>query len=201
MKGLASYLPEHSVAYAEQLLAKSRVLLKISGDRLTKLGDYRPKSSKSPAQITVNNSLNPYAFLITLIHELAHAIAFEDHGKSIQAHGKEWKSTFRELMLPLLNNQVFPVDVLVQLERHMANPKASTGADLKLLRTLRKYDANTTLFLEDIADGSPFQLRNGKRFIKGARRRKNFLCKTLDGRRNYLINPLAEVELLNEATL
>jgi hypothetical protein len=193
MQELAKYIPEQALTYVAHLLNKSAVQLRISRQRLTKLGDYRPPTSKQPAQISVNHNLNPYSFLITLIHELAHAIAFNDHGRAIKSHGKEWKSTFRELMQPLLTSSVFPATILIQLERHMANPKASTGADIRLLRALNRFDENPTTYLEDLSEGSAFQLRNGKQFVKGARRRKHYLCKAVQSNRMYLINPLAEV--------
>jgi predicted SprT family Zn-dependent metalloprotease len=41
-------------------------------------------------EITVNSNLNKYKFLITLIHEISHLVAFEKFGRNIKPHGNEW---------------------------------------------------------------------------------------------------------------
>ena len=47
-------------------------------------------------------NLNPYRFLMTLVHEVAHLVAFQKYGRAIKPHGKEWKFTFQTLMLPFI---------------------------------------------------------------------------------------------------
>jgi hypothetical protein len=37
---------------------------------------------------------------MTLIHEIAHLVAFEKYGRNIKPHGQEWKHTFQQLMVP-----------------------------------------------------------------------------------------------------
>lgn len=194
MVTLEDHLPASAIPYVRTLLQNSRVRLKISRKRLSKYGDYRPGINGQPHLVTINRDLNPYSFLITLVHELAHAFAFDRYGYRIRPHGKEWKSTFCKLMEPLLTITVFPADVLLYLQRHMSNPKASTSADPYLLRVLRNYDRQESrLFLEDLPEGSEFSLLNGRLFVKGEKKRKNFLCVALNNKRKYLINPLAEV--------
>ena len=56
-------------------------------------------------QITINNDLNKYRFLITLIHEMAHLVTFKDMPRS-KPHGKEWKINFQRLMLPFLHPEI-----------------------------------------------------------------------------------------------
>ena len=77
---LQKYLPERAVDLVFELIKTNNVHLKIVNQRQTKHGDYR-RMSNGTHVITVNNSLNKYAFLITLVHEIAHLVAFEKYGR------------------------------------------------------------------------------------------------------------------------
>lgn len=193
------YIPENAVSYVDELLDYSRVQLKIVRGRSTKYGDYKLPVKGAPSVITINRDLNSFAFLITLVHEVAHALAYIKYGRKIKPHGVEWKNTFRELMQPLLTLSIFPEELLQELNRHMQNPKASTGSDTSLFRILRSFDKHEKLYLEDLDYGDRFSLRSGRVFKKGDKRRKNFLCISEDNRRKYLVNPLAEVTLVQKA--
>jgi len=119
---LSKYIPERSVAQAFELIVKCNVHLKIVNERVTRHGDYR-KMPNGQHQITVNATLNKYRFLITLIHEIAHLVAFEKYGRYIKPHGIEWKRSFQQLMLPYINPDVFPVKLLPILANHFKNPR------------------------------------------------------------------------------
>jgi len=73
---LQKYLPEHAVNSIFELIVSNGVHLKIVNERVTRHGDYR-KGASGKHEITVNANLNKYRFLITLIHEIAHLVAFE----------------------------------------------------------------------------------------------------------------------------
>lgn len=88
---LSNYIPERAVDPTFQLIATYNIHLKIVNERKTRHGDYRELNGAP--QITVNANLNPYRFLITLIHEIAHFLAFKKYGRYIKPHGKEWKYT------------------------------------------------------------------------------------------------------------
>jgi predicted SprT family Zn-dependent metalloprotease len=62
-------------------------------------------------RISVNGNLNKFSFLITLLHELAHLLAFENYGNRIQAHGKEWKFVYSNLLKDFIDKKIFPPDV------------------------------------------------------------------------------------------
>ena len=146
-------------------------------------------------QITVNENLNQYRFLITLIHEIAHFEAYQNYGRSIKPHGKEWKHTFKNLMLPFLNPDIFPSEVLKILAKHFKNPKASTNSDVALVRMLREYDEpNGKDLVSDLPLGAHFKLYNGKIFRKEGRRVKRIECIEIKSGKLYLFNPNAEVE-------
>lgn len=193
---LLKYIPEASVSTAFHLVKEYNVHLKIVNERVTRHGDYR-KMPNGQHQITVNANLNPYRFLITLVHEIAHLVAFTEYGRLIKPHGKEWKHTFQKLMLPFLRPQVFPSQLLPLLAIHFKNPKASSDTDARLSLALKQYDApNDKNYIFEIPFGGTFRLYNGKVFQRGNRKVKRFECVELATGRTYLFNPNAEVEFL-----
>jgi hypothetical protein len=144
--------------------------------------------------ITVNAGANPYRFLITLIHEMAHLVAFVEYGHHIRPHGKEWKQTFKELMLPLLNPAVFPKELLPVLASHFKSPKASSSADARLDQELSQFDPNAHgVFIEELPEGALFTYREKRIFRKGNRRRKRYECLEVETNRKYLFQPNARV--------
>jgi len=196
-KTLERYLPERAVDSAFDLIVKYNIHLKIVNERVTRHGDYRRMPDGSH-QITVNASLNKYRFLITLIHEIAHLLAFEKYGIRIKPHGLEWKRTFQRLMLPYINPQVFPSKLLPLIANHFRNPRASSDTDAKMALALKQYDpANDKNYIFELPLGSTFRLYNGKIFKKGNKKVKRYECVELNTGRIYLFNPNAEVELLN----
>lgn len=193
---LLKYLPERAVSKVLTLLEQHEVSLKIVNKRVTKHGDYR-RYSNGQHQITVNASLNKYRFLMTLIHEIAHLVAFEKYGNIIKPHGVEWKMTFQRLMLPFINPSVFPSQLLPYIANHFKNPRASSDTDAQLSLLLKQYDdSNGATYVFEIPLGSTFRIHNGKIFKKGAKRVKLFECAELSSGKIYLFQPNAEVELL-----
>lgn len=193
---LLKYLPEHAVPACFELIKANNVHLKIVNERVTRHGDYR-RHPDGFHQITVNASLNKYRFLITLIHEIAHLVAFEKYGRMIKPHGDEWKLTFQKLMVPFIRPEIFPNQLLPLLARHFRNPKASSDTDATLSLALKQFDPiNDKNYIFEIPYGSTFRIHNGKIFKKVALRTKRYECIELSSGRIYLFNPNAEVELL-----
>lgn len=149
---LAPYVPEKALMPCFELIQTHGVHLKIVNQRKTRHGDYRLLPSGGH-QITVNATENKYRFLITLIHEIAHLVAFTEYGRRIKPHGIEWKSVFKHLMLSFLNPEIFPSELLPVLARHFKNPKASSSSDALLDRALAQYDCtdDALLFVADLA--------------------------------------------------
>tara|TARA_A200000113_G_scaffold56327_1_gene47499 strand:+ start:685 stop:1260 length:576 start_codon:yes stop_codon:yes gene_type:complete len=191
MESLNHFLPVQSVKTISKWLTDYDCSLTIKKSRSSKLGDYRYFQNNH--YITINEDLNPYSFLITLTHEIAHMIVTEKYSPRVTPHGKEWKSEFKTLMLGFIH--IFPIDIQQCLANHLKNPKASCSSDHTLLKALRKYDKSPTLTISDIPDGSVFSTSNGKRYIKENKIRTRFQCKSLDNNRIYLFNPLAEVQI------
>jgi hypothetical protein len=193
---LARYIPEHAVKPVFELIVANQVHLKIVNERQTRHGDYR-RALNGKHEITVNASLNRYKFLITLIHEIAHLVAFEKFGRNIKPHGEEWKITFQRLMVPFIRPEIFPQHLLPLLARHFRNPSASSDTDTTLSLALKQFDQqNDKNYVFEIPYGSVFRISNGKIFKKIAVRTKRFECVEISTGKTYLFNPNAEVELL-----
>ena len=193
---LARYIPEHAVKPIFELIVANQVHLKIVNERQTRHGDYR-RALNGKHEITVNASLNRYKFLITLIHEIAHLVAFEKFGRNIKPHGEEWKITFQRLMVPFIRPEIFPQHLLPLLARHFRNPSASSDTDTTLSLALKQFDQPTDKnYVFEIPYGSIFRISNGKIFKKIAVRTKRFECVEISTGKTYLFNPNAEVELL-----
>lgn len=193
---LHKYLPERAVVPIMGMIKAYQIQLKIVNQRQSKHGDYRLKPDGFH-QITVNSNLNKYRFLLTTVHEVAHLLAFKTYGFSILPHGTEWKHTFQKLMLPFLNPEIFPNDVLPELARHFKNPTASSDTDARLSVALKQYDRpNEKNFIFEIPFGSIFQIPNGRKFKKGKRIRKRYECQEINTGKVYVFQPNAEVDLL-----
>jgi len=193
---LLKYIPEHAVPPCFELIKAYNVHLKIVNERVTRHGDYR-RHPDGFHQITVNASLNKYRFLMTLIHEIAHLVAFEKYGRNIKPHGDEWKLTFQRMMVPFIRPEIFPSQLLPLLARHFRNPKASSDTDATLSLALKQFDpVNDKNYIFEIPYGSTFRIHNGKIFKKIALRTKRYECIEISSGRIYLFNPNAEVEVL-----
>jgi len=193
---LKDYIPNNALPQVLKLLAHDNLIVKIKTERKTRHGDYR-RLPNGKHLITINSNLNIYRFLITLIHEIAHFEAYRTYGKFIKPHGKEWKYTFKHLMLPYLNPSIFPNHLLPLLAQHFKNPKASSDTDTVLALALKQFDEpNDKTYIFEIPLGQTFQLYNGRVFKMGQKRVKRFECVEIKTGRLYLFNPNAEVELI-----
>ncbi|MDZ7743071.1 MAG: SprT-like domain-containing protein [Bacteroidota bacterium] len=197
-KLLLKYIPPAALEQVYEYLQTHKVHLRISRARASKLGDYRSPHNGSGHKISVNHNLNPYSFLITLIHELAHLRVWQDHKNRVSPHGKEWKMAFKNMMQALLLEKVFPEDVEKALKKYLLNAKASSGSDASLTKVLNKYDHYEGFILEDLQEGSLFCIETGKTFRKGKKLRKRYQCICLENKRSYLVNPVAKVTPVKE---
>lgn len=200
-QALQKYLPDHSLPLVEELLKKYPIQLRISKPRKTRFGDYRFPTKGTPHRISVNGNLNKYAFLITLLHEYAHLLAFDKFGRGIKAHGKEWQFCFLEVSGPFLASDIFPAKLKRAFTQSLAQGHASSATDHQLLRVLKDYDpeesAEARTFVEDLPPASLFVL-NGRIFRKGPKSRKRYKCDELNSGRQFMVHPLAEVEIWKE---
>ncbi len=197
----SKYLPSPFVDDVVALFLHNTVRFKIVKGRKTKLGDFRAGLNGEKHQITINGDLNPYAFLITTLHEFAHLTTFENYGRKVAPHGQEWKNNFRTLLLPIINSKNLPKDIEEALVNSLVNTKASSCTDHQLSRVLHRYDnlKEGIELLERLPNNATFTL-NGKQFIKGPLRRKRYICQEINSNRSFLVNALAQVQLIENYT-
>ncbi|SOE22471.1 SprT-like family protein [Spirosomataceae bacterium TFI 002] len=192
---LSPKVPATALSYCTQLWLSHPFDFKISKTRNTCLGNYRFYQGKHA--ISINHDLNPYNFLITYIHEVAHMHVKLKNYRKPMPHGKEWKFHFQELMIPMLKEEIFPLEVLKALSKHMINPKASSTRDPLLLKSLRQFDDSKTDFLTigEIENDVVFNFRN-RIFQKKETRRTRALCLCLETKQKYTISLAAQIELV-----
>ncbi len=187
---LSQFIPQSSVDYCQHLRHLHDFRLVITPPRRTRLGCFSVRPPQQPV-IRINGNLNPYNFLITYLHEIAHCAVYKSCKRSVLPHGKEWKQTFRELLLPILNPEVLPRDILGCLTDYARDPKASTGADRNLYEVLKKYDAPSEtekgkIPLMHVKEGEVFVFQT-RLFIKGELRRTRVLCTEKTSSRRFTI--------------
>ena len=197
-KTLIKYIPEKAIPLVEYLINEHKINLKIVSQRQTKHGDFRTFPN-GQTQITVNNNLNEHQFLLTLIHEIAHHVTHKRFGR-VQPHGKHWKTVFQHLMLPFLQPDIYPKEILPYLANYLKKPKASTDTDVNLSLALRGGEAeNGKNFIFQIPVNSVFQFKNTL-YKRGNKRRTRYECLNLTNKRIYLFNQNAEVILVASNT-
>src|SRR4030095_8879560 len=112
---LQHYLPPGTYEPVLEYLHRYKVHLTITKERKSILGDYRHRTHHDNHRISVNGNLNVYSFMITLLHELAHLLTFEQFGNKVLAHGREWKIIYSQLLAQFLKNKNFPADIETEL--------------------------------------------------------------------------------------
>ena len=175
---LNSYLPAGAYDTVMQYLQHYKVHLTITKERRSVLGDYRFAVHGKNHRISVNGNLNSFAFLITLLHELAHLVAFEKYGNRIASHGKEWKLVYGEILQQFLLLDLFPADISNEIKITMRSPAAGSCAEDGLIRVLRKYDQkqDQKKLVEEIDMNGSFQTDDGRIFKRGDQLRKRIRC-------------------------
>ena len=191
------FLPPGTEIQVAEMIINYQIHLKLTKPRTTKLGDYRAPFNGKGHRITLNKSLNPFSFLITFVHEVAHLTCWNQHQHKVPPHGKEWKEHFKNLMRPFMSQHIFPENVLAALNKYMKNPAASSCADVNLLKALQYHQPEDGLRnLEELPENMEFVLDGNKMFRKGPLERKRFRCLNLSNKRYYFVNALARVKPL-----
>lgn len=200
VKILQKYLPADAAPIIAKWIDYFRCEFKISKSRNSKFGDYRPPFRGKGHRISVNHNLNPYAFLVTTVHEFAHLHTWNEYEQRAKPHGAEWKSNFKKMMTPFFEKEIFPEDVKIAITRYLQNPAASSCSDQGLFRVLKRYDANPgkSKTVESLPPNAVFCLKDNRVFRKEGLVRKRYRCTELKTGRIYLFNALAEVFLFED---
>ncbi len=170
--------------------------------------------------ITVNGDLHPVEFMVTLAHELAHFDVYRHYGRSrsIKPHGAEWKQVFRQYIAGMIEDslgnegsrefresgeagiaKVVTGDYLGDavrraLERcYFGRERIASTPCGELKRALSDGRSGDLIRVEDLLEGQVFEIRNGRRFVKGPKLRTRYRCKEFGTKRIYTVHGLAEV--------
>ena len=200
---LQQFLPPDTFEMVAPYFKSHTIHLTLTRERKSVLGDYREPTKQHPYhRITVNANLNPYNFLITLIHEMAHMITHQHFDRKAAAHGKEWKTQFRHMLMPFIGKKIFPKDVEQALIKYMQNPAASTCTDHGLFKALYNYDIRKPgyMLVSDLEVGHWFQTEDGRIFEKIEEKRSRSVCKEIGTRRKYLFPGIYEIRRVRRVT-
>ncbi len=195
-------LPDNTHTYVKELLSAHPVDVRLSRPRRTKLGDHRsPTGVRRRHRVSVNDDLNPYAFLTTLLHEIAHAATWERHRariRRVRPHGPEWKAEFERILLPVVVGRMLPEDVGLALERSLGKLAAATCSDRGLMLALARYDVVDPglVFVESLPAGTTFRTDGGRVFRLGPKLRSRYRCIEQRTGREYRMHSLCRVEPL-----
>lgn len=193
-KDLEPFLPAGALPLVEAMLAGENFHLIVTRPRTTKFGDFRPPKQGETPRLTVNGNLNPYAFLITLIHEVAHLKVWNTYRNTVNPHGKEWKQVYVELLSVFTGKGIFTTALEPVVAAHLKNPGYSSGTDYALTLALRTYDRKEgERTLQEITPGSLFVLGK-KTFRMDEKLRKHYMCTDINTGRKYRVHALAIVE-------
>jgi len=151
------------------------IKLTIVNPRKTALGMWRFRAGQH--EITINSDLTGIQFMLTTVHEIAHARTWNLYKNTVKPHGQEWKDQYRLLMLPLLQGY-FGLDIDNILKKHMKNPPASARCTEELKRLLKPG----TKLVSDVPLGCSFKLESGKEFVKLRKRRVKWECSNPEGK-------------------
>jgi hypothetical protein len=199
MDGWIAKVPEGTAARVHELLVGRRVVVRLSRPRRTKLGDHRPPGrGRTHHRITVNDDLNPYAFLTTLLHEVAHLTTWEKlrhRMRRYPPHGRDWKREFGTILEPFVAAELLPDDIATALATFMRNPAAASCSDRGLVLALAKYDRPDAgrHRVEDLPPGSVFRVETGQVFRLGPRLRSRYQCFEERSGQEYRVHGLSRV--------
>lgn len=197
---LGRYLHADAVNYIFDFMNRHCVDLHITRDRRSKLGDYRwPQNGCQRHAISINGSLNPYMFLLVMLHEQAHLLTYLQYHRSVQPHGHEWQDNYRRLLLDYAAKGCFPKECLPALQHYTARLPLYRPAGDELEVILHRYDkgraSEDILTLNDLPIGSIFRLkaRPELRFQSMEKLRTRYRCMELHTAAPFFVAGKAQV--------
>ncbi len=197
---LLQYFPEETIGQVSSMLKKHAVQLKITRERVSKLGDYRPPFQNLNHRITVNGNLGKHLLYLVFLHEMAHLIIWNRYGKSVSPHGPQWKQEFGSMLKQAVYLGYLPENLKIPVAAFADNVKATFAADPILWKNLKSLDERlaSEITIEDIPADTFFMAANGRFFKKEEKLRKRYRCFCLNNKRRYLFHPMAVIKPVKE---
>lgn len=197
---LSQYFPQETLGQVCSMLEKYAVQLKITRERVSKLGDYRPPSATQGHRITINGNMGKYMLYLVFLHEMAHLFIWNKYKKSVSPHGSQWKQEFGSMIRHAIYQGYLPESLIKPLETFAVNVKATFAGDAQLWKALKALDDKYAqeITVEDILVDTFFVAANGQLFRKEGKLRTRYRCFCLNNQRRYLFHPMAVVQPVTE---
>jgi len=189
---LTDFLPPGADSLVTTWLQQSPVKVRLVRPRRTKLGDFRTGTAHTAPAITLNANLHPVEMLVTLAHELAHFRVYDRYKTRRKPHGREWKMTFRALLMEVLEAEILNGDIQKALIHCYFKRERIGSGTCQVLHGLI-HPADLKLRVQDLKEGDAFLLRGGKGFILGVKNRTRYRCREIKSGKIYTVHPMAEV--------
>ncbi len=194
LKAITPHLPEGWQAAVQAMLATNPILVRVVRHRKTKHGDHLITGAREFSIITVNASGNPWQFVLTLLHEVAHAEVAHQARHRVAPHGKEWKLAFRALLEA--HCHLIPPDLVDPVMDYARNPLYTADSHRALAAALRRHDTlDLRPTVQELTLGQRFSLDGKTVLVRQGPLRKWFRCTTTDGRA-LRVSPTARVHAI-----
>ena len=177
LDGVLSRFPEQAQNMTKALFNEYHFLFRITTPRKTRLGSFKGVRLGARPIIQINSDLGPYTFLLVFLHELAHLVVIKKFGRKAKPHGEEWKTAYRNLIVPFINEQIFPLALTAELKRYFIKTPATFHRDTRLINTLSSLEGGKTMVtVNDVPLNSTFTLMSGREFVKLEKLRTRYKC-------------------------
>jgi len=198
---LQNHCPFGSKSLLQTWLLNRHVIIRISRDRVSKLGDFRAPQNSYPARISINGGLLPIEFLITLAHELAHHDVYKSKGirqrwgrHKIKPHGIEWKTIFRQYIVEIIESGIVDEELIGALRKCYLEREHIVSTPCIELKRLQEADIGEhVLRVCDLDEGDEFMLRSGRVFKRGSKLRTRYKCRDSNTGKIYTVHGFAPV--------
>ncbi|HNQ12986.1 MAG TPA: hypothetical protein PKH65_03395 [Bacteroidia bacterium] len=199
-KVLHHFIPQKSITRCINLLVYYNVEFVVAPSRSSKYGDSSNDSELKKYKITVNEDLNRYSFLITLIHEIAHISTWKKYPRVAHPHGLHWKKEYRRHMKYFLGENIFPKPLVHALAHFIEDPSSTSCNNFNLHKVLMAYDKPKRgwYYLERLQYNSKFKINTGRIFIKRKVLKKNIECREFFTKDIYLLSRLMMVKPISQ---
>jgi SprT protein len=167
LEGVLLRFPEQARRLTEALFNEHHFLFRITSPRQSRLGSFKSMRKGARPIIHINSDLGQFTFLLVFLHELAHLQVMKQYGRKAQPHGNEWKNSYRNLVQPFINEQVFPAELAKELNRYFIKTPATFHRDTRLINVLASFEGGSAIVtVNDIPLNSTFTLVSGRQFVK-----------------------------------
>jgi len=198
LERLKVFVPEGAFDWILHYLKQYKIDLKITPERKSKLGDYTFDLQTQRHKISINGNLNQYEFFFTFVHELAHLLTYVQYQHRVDAHGREWKSCFEQLLRTCIH--LFPEPLQAAIHKHLSSTKSSQCFDTNLYLALRSYDQQQRLYVKDVSISGCFMIKNGDIFRVLSKRRTRYVCENIRTKQQFLFPQLYEItQIINDS--